>query len=404
MGREIELQSIDSLIEINDTYQALSKCDELLKTSTDDIEIQIECSLRKAFCVLKAITFTNLSDGLDDDGRPTKYKKEQEDMLDTLFEFVYDITQILLTLKDLNKRCALFKEFASRVFIQINENFIKDYDVIIDHAIKNKNVNIVTDYNQGRACLVTLMLYAMYNVIEKLNEQDDVNDYDYDDHYSEYSLLIKNKNFEAGKLVGNMIVEQNDDFPYFYVTDDIGVVGLYPIASYFFAVSDDDEINAEERIYRLKHSVATLSDILNAVFVTSDEKRVVKGSCVTGNDRNEIYQDIMEMVKIIRKYEPSYQPPQVNLNEQKSGGCYVATAVYGSYDCPEVWTLRRYRDFKLAKTWHGRTFIRIYYAVSPTLVKLFGHTKWFKELWKVKLDRMVSELQAEGFESTPYND
>ena len=25
-------------------------------------------------------------------------------------------------------------------------------------------------------------------------------------------------------------------------------------------------------------------------------------------------------------------------------GCYVATAVYGSYDCPEVWTLRRYRD------------------------------------------------------------
>lgn len=23
-----------------------------------------------------------------------------------------------------------------------------------------------------------------------------------------------------------------------------------------------------------------------------------------------------------------------------SGGCYVATCVYGSYDCPEVWTLR----------------------------------------------------------------
>ena len=33
----------------------------------------------------------------------------------------------------------------------------------------------------------------------------------------------------------------------------------------------------------------------------------------------------------------------------KTGGCYVATAVYGSYDCPQVWTLRRYRDDILAK-------------------------------------------------------
>jgi len=32
-----------------------------------------------------------------------------------------------------------------------------------------------------------------------------------------------------------------------------------------------------------------------------------------------------------------------------SAGCYIATAVYGSYNCPEVWTLRRYRDIKLKK-------------------------------------------------------
>ena len=53
-------------------------------------------------------------------------------------------------------------------------------------------------------------------------------------------------------------------------------------------------------------------------------------------------------------------------------GCYVATAVYGSYDCPQVWTLRRFRDYTLAETWYGRAFIRAYYAVSPTLVKWFG--------------------------------
>lgn len=87
-----------------------------------------------------------------------------------------------------------------------------------------------------------------------------------------------------------------------------------------------------------------------------------------------------------------------------SGGCYVATAVYGSYDCPQVWTLRRYRDYTLAETWYGRAFIHTYYAISPTLVKWFGHTEWFKKMWKGKLDRMVENLRAEGVEDTPYED
>lgn len=89
---------------------------------------------------------------------------------------------------------------------------------------------------------------------------------------------------------------------------------------------------------------------------------------------------------------------------KSSGGCYVATCVYGSYDCPEVWTLRRYRDDTLGATWYGRAFIRVYYAVSPTLVKWFGETKWFKRLWRGKLDRMVKKLQEKGVENTPYND
>ena len=88
----------------------------------------------------------------------------------------------------------------------------------------------------------------------------------------------------------------------------------------------------------------------------------------------------------------------------KSGGCYVATAVYGSYDCPEVWTLRRFRDNVLAKTWYGRLFIKLYYAVSPTAVRLFGDADWFQSFWRGRLDSMVSNLQADGFESTPYED
>ena len=99
-------------------------------------------------------------------------------------------------------------------------------------------------------------------------------------------------------------------------------------------------------------------------------------------------------------YEPN---PNVTVTTQK-GGCYVATCVYGSYDCPQVWTLRRYRDDTLGTTWYGRLFIRAYYTISPTLVKWFGNTNWFKKLWKGKLDRMVAKLQNNGVEDTPYED
>ncbi|MBQ9780460.1 MAG: hypothetical protein IJW00_05905 [Clostridia bacterium] len=86
------------------------------------------------------------------------------------------------------------------------------------------------------------------------------------------------------------------------------------------------------------------------------------------------------------------------------GGCYVATCVYGSYDCPEVWTLRRFRDQTLGSTWYGRAFIRTYYAISPTLVKWFGDKAWFKKMWKTPLDNMVSKLESKGVENTPYKD
>ena len=91
-------------------------------------------------------------------------------------------------------------------------------------------------------------------------------------------------------------------------------------------------------------------------------------------------------------------------NHSESQGCYVATCVYGSYDCPQVWTLRRFRDYVLAKSFFGRTFIRLYYAVSPTIVRWFGDTRWFRKIWQGTLDRMVQKLNASGVEDTPYED
>src|SRR5690606_26312471 len=110
---------------------------------------------------------------------------------------------------------------------------------------------------------------------------------------------------------------------------------------------------------------------------------------------------IVQYSEKIKKYDSSYQTPIVDTS---SGSCYVATAVYGSYDCPEVWALRRFRDKTLNTTAWGKTFIKTYYIVSPIIVKWFGETKWFKSIWRKLLDKFVDRLQEKGIEKTPYKD
>lgn len=78
---------------------------------------------------------------------------------------------------------------------------------------------------------------------------------------------------------------------------------------------------------------------------------------------------------------------------EDKAGCYVATCVYGSYDCPEVLTLRCFRDNTLDKSWYGKVFIRVYYAISPCVVKQFGAKKWFNKLWRPVLDKIVTKIQ-----------
>ena len=62
------------------------------------------------------------------------------------------------------------------------------------------------------------------------------------------------------------------------------------------------------------------------------------------------------------------------------------------------------RDYTLDKTWYGRLFIACYYAISPTIVKLFGNKEWFKSFCRKKLDAMVSDLKSKGVEDTKYID
>jgi predicted RNA-binding Zn-ribbon protein involved in translation (DUF1610 family) len=121
---------------------------------------------------------------------------------------------------------------------------------------------------------------------------------------------------------------------------------------------------------------------------------------VSKETERAIINQLTNMLPENRRQEISRKEP----TNESSGGCYIATCVYGSYDCPQVWTLRRFRDYTLDETWYGRLFINCYYAISPALVKWFGETKWFRSFWKERLDKIVFRLNEKGVDNTYYND
>ena len=200
-----------------------------------------------------------------------------------------------------------------------------------------------------------------------------------------------------------------------YESLDESLIKNCEIIEYLFGVSDK---NSEFAIKYYRDHIAMNKVFLQRLSNYLIYARKVDFSTMSVTEKDKCRQpcketlikQIMEYHNEIKKLDPEHViPPESDYEHlrdytEPASGCYVATAVYGSYDCPEVWTLRRFRDYSLASTWYGRLFIRMYYTLSPSLVKWFGDTYWFKRMWRGKLDKIVQKLQEKGYESTPYND
>lgn len=85
-------------------------------------------------------------------------------------------------------------------------------------------------------------------------------------------------------------------------------------------------------------------------------------------------------------------------------GCFIATAVYGAYDEPQVRVLRRWRDETLRSTRAGEAIVHSYYAVSPLLVNRLGTSRWFIAPVRAALDLIVARLSKAGVDDGPYVD
>lgn len=83
----------------------------------------------------------------------------------------------------------------------------------------------------------------------------------------------------------------------------------------------------------------------------------------------------------------------INSQLNPSGGCYIATMVYGDYNHPKVMVLRQFRDLYLSQRSWGKRFIIFYYANSPHWVEILKDHKRINTLIKVTLNSFVYFLK-----------
>jgi len=75
------------------------------------------------------------------------------------------------------------------------------------------------------------------------------------------------------------------------------------------------------------------------------------------------------------------------------GGCFIATAAYGSYLNPHVEALRRFRDRYLITNAPGRLFVHIYYATSPPLADFIQRHAVIRVLVRISLTPLVFAVE-----------
>lgn len=72
------------------------------------------------------------------------------------------------------------------------------------------------------------------------------------------------------------------------------------------------------------------------------------------------------------------------------GGCFIATAAYGSLLEPEVETLRAFRDTQLETNVFGRTLIRAYYFASPPLASVIEKSDALRFYTRIALTPIIA--------------
>lgn len=228
---------------------------------------------------------------------------------------------------------------------------------------------------------------------------------------------FKDKFFATRRNAGNVsnIICTNEDNYNAYLTLAFAVVDGWLEAAKALSKYIESSDQLKQRYGFLCKNIETiLNDIAANYAKVANLIYTLPDVCLTDIGKQMVYDRAKDLLSLYRKITPDKRLPSCMLPASEGGTgvsetrqsewCYIATCVYGSYDCPNVWVLRRYRDEILGKSTIGRLFIRTYYAISPHMVSRFGKTVLFQRTFRTILNRLVANLQEHGLANTPYQD
>ena len=276
-----------------------------------------------------------------------------------------------------------------------SENAQKYYDMILVKDPNSWEATFYVTYYQAMQCRIAGISNAALSVtnsfpsVLRLVKEANYSNEEEKDIITEIylrSLTISQMLYEGSK---DFYEDTDPEIKYKYAGEHIER-GIYSAAILKLLSSEIEVIFNDKydelRVEALIKSIKMYQDVFRDIKKRLEEKDL------------DLYK---EEIAFIKRYKPEFT---ITVAKPSESGCYVATSIYGSYDCPQVWTLRRFRDDTLDASWFGRCFIKTYYAISPTLVKWFGESAIFKGVFTPVLDKMVKSLKDKGVSDKPYND
>lgn len=290
------------------------------------------------------------------------------------------------------------------------ETIIHYVDFLIKLVLKEINRDAKCPYNSKDKA--SLFVYYENHINEAIKDASN----------SSKSILI-NKKYECDYILREAISKNNEKWSKIFSTR----IALADKMAYLFFAQGENSVKYGEKIgvdavdeYYMEAFYATNSDTKDYVeFILHISDFYSKISLMEAKKLNRPY-TIDEFLEYLRKEKGAVYlrmgidectnenkdilnnkidelalmlQNELIQSKSKEGGCYIATAIYGSYECPQLLILRYYRDNTLSKSFLGKVFISSYYAVSPHLVKWFGKTKWFIYFGRRILDLFIAKLQ-----------
>ncbi len=201
------------------------------------------------------------------------------------------------------------------------------------------------------------------------------------------SLTIENA---ANKTIDDLIKEKNNLLDAAITSKQLEILSQKLIRTNVYQTEAIGNFQVDDKTLKIK--------FIDVIILSEEKSYTFAYNNLLDNFDNEItkFNKSLDSFKILSQDNTIMEISTETLDEEKGGGCLIATAAYGSELAPQVQQLREIRDNSLLNTESGtvfmKTFNEFYYSFSPIIADYERENPYFKEAVKLAITPMITSL------------